>query len=171
MMADLLPGRLDAAVMSLVLARPYLLDKRLKGLAVDAAERWSVIPDVPTLGELGLRDAAVAGWYGVAATPGTPRAIRTSNGGSRRTASRLSPALRKRWGGSWSRKWRISLSSCTRSAWSSNRSRDLRDWLALSLRTGGARRKLGAALSILAVLEYPLDLARGENEISSLLPI
>jgi tripartite-type tricarboxylate transporter receptor subunit TctC len=75
MMADLLPGRLDAAVMSLVLARPYLLDKRLKGLAIDAAERWSVIPDVPTLGELGLRDAAVAGWYGVAATHGTPRAI------------------------------------------------------------------------------------------------
>ena len=75
MMADLLPGRLDAAVMSLVLARPYMLDKRLKGLAIDAAGRWSVIPDVPTLGELGLRDAAVAGWYGVAATPGTPRAI------------------------------------------------------------------------------------------------
>ena len=75
MMADLLPGRLDAAVMSLVLARPYLLDKRLKGLAIDAAERWSVMADVPTLGELGLRDAAVAGWYGVAATHGTPRAI------------------------------------------------------------------------------------------------
>jgi tripartite-type tricarboxylate transporter receptor subunit TctC len=75
MMADLLPGRLDAAVMSTVLARPYLLDKRLKGLAIDASERWSVIADVPTLGELGLRDAAVAGWYGVAATPGTPPAV------------------------------------------------------------------------------------------------
>src|SRR5204862_6283452 len=48
MRADLLPGRLDAAVMRLVLARPYLLDKRLKGLAIDAAERGPHIPDVPT---------------------------------------------------------------------------------------------------------------------------
>ena len=53
MMADLLPGRLDAAVMSPVLARPYLLDKRLKGLAINSAERWSVIPDVPTLARAG----------------------------------------------------------------------------------------------------------------------
>jgi tripartite-type tricarboxylate transporter receptor subunit TctC len=75
MLADLLPGRLDGAVMSTVLAKPHLLDKRLKGLVVDATERWSVIADVPTLGELGLRDAAVAGWYGVAATPGTPPAV------------------------------------------------------------------------------------------------
>ena len=75
MMADLLPGRLDAAVMSSVLARPYLIDKQLKGLAIDAAERWAVIADVPTLRELGLGDAAVAGWFGVAATPGTPRAV------------------------------------------------------------------------------------------------
>jgi len=95
MLADLLPGRLDGAVMSTVLAKPYLLDKRLKGLVVDANERWSVIADVPTLGELGLRAAAVAGWYGVAASPGTPPAVVQKLHDAFTTAAR-DPDLRRR---------------------------------------------------------------------------
>jgi tripartite-type tricarboxylate transporter receptor subunit TctC len=75
LVTDLLPGRLDAAVISLVHAKPYLLDKKLKALAIDSTERWSVIADVPTLRELGLGHAAVAGWYGVAASPGTPQGV------------------------------------------------------------------------------------------------
>ena len=43
-------------------------------MAVTSAERWSVLPDVPTLGE------AVPGyeawnWYGLDAPPGTPEPI------------------------------------------------------------------------------------------------
>jgi tripartite-type tricarboxylate transporter receptor subunit TctC len=75
MMSDLLPGRLDVAVLSTPLARAFLVDKKLKALAADAPERWSVIPDVPTLRELGLEQATVAGWFGVAAPPDTPRPI------------------------------------------------------------------------------------------------
>ena len=75
MMADLLPGRLDVAVLSTPLAKAFLLDKKIKAIALDARERWSVIPEVPTLRELGLGDATVASWFGVAVAPGTPRAI------------------------------------------------------------------------------------------------
>jgi tripartite-type tricarboxylate transporter receptor subunit TctC len=75
MMADLLPGRLDAAVLSTPLAKPYLQDNRLRAVALDAPARWSPIPDVPTLAELGLGEATVAGWFGVATTPGTPQDI------------------------------------------------------------------------------------------------
>ena len=75
MMADLLTGRLDVAMLSTPLAKPHLLGKQLKALAIDGPGRWSLIPDVPTLQELGVGDASVAGWFGVAAAPGTPPAI------------------------------------------------------------------------------------------------
>ena len=38
---------------------------------MDAPKRWAIIPSVPTLTELGLGEATVAGWFGVATTPGT----------------------------------------------------------------------------------------------------
>jgi tripartite-type tricarboxylate transporter receptor subunit TctC len=75
MMADLLTGRLDAAIISTPLGKPYLLDKKLKPLALDAAARWSVIPHTPTLTELGFGDASVARWFGVSSAPGTARPI------------------------------------------------------------------------------------------------
>jgi tripartite-type tricarboxylate transporter receptor subunit TctC len=75
MVTDLLGGRLDVATLSTPLGKPYFADKRLKPVAIDAPGRWSLIPDVPTLEELGLRNAGVAGWFGVAAAPGTPPAV------------------------------------------------------------------------------------------------
>ena len=75
MMQDLVPARLDAAVLSTSLAKAFLIEKQIRAIALDAPERWSIIPDVPTLRELGLGDATVAGWFGVAAPPGTPPAI------------------------------------------------------------------------------------------------
>ncbi len=75
MMADLISGRLDAAILSTPLARSFLVDKKLKALAIDARARWSIIPDVPTLAELGHGDATVASWFGVSAAPGTPEPI------------------------------------------------------------------------------------------------
>ena len=75
MMADLISGRLDAAMLSTPLAKSYLVDKRLKALAIDARTRWSIIPEAPTLAELGHGDATVASWFGVSAPPGTPEPI------------------------------------------------------------------------------------------------
>ena len=47
-------------------------DGRLKVLAVMGNERMQSWPDVPTVSELGYRDAAVDPWNGVLAPSGTP---------------------------------------------------------------------------------------------------
>lgn len=75
LMTDLLGARLDVADISTPLAKSYLLAKKIKAVALDAPSRWSLIRGVPTLKELGVGNASVAGWFGVAAAPGTPSAI------------------------------------------------------------------------------------------------
>jgi tripartite-type tricarboxylate transporter receptor subunit TctC len=75
MMADVLTGRVDFAVSTLSTARPFLADKKLRALALDIAQRWPPLPDVPTLAELGYGKEKVASWFGVAAPAGTPPAI------------------------------------------------------------------------------------------------
>jgi tripartite-type tricarboxylate transporter receptor subunit TctC len=75
MMADLVASRLDVAWPSAPAAKGFLLDKKLRAIAVDGAQRWSAIPDVPTLKEAGFGDASVANWFAVAAAPGTPAPV------------------------------------------------------------------------------------------------
>jgi tripartite-type tricarboxylate transporter receptor subunit TctC len=75
MLADVLTGRLDFAVVTLSTSRGFLADKKLRALALDSAERWPGLPDVPVLEELGYGKEKVANWFGVAAPAGTPPAI------------------------------------------------------------------------------------------------
>jgi tripartite-type tricarboxylate transporter receptor subunit TctC len=75
MMADVLAGRVDFAVVTLSTSRPFLVDKKLRALALDADARWSGLPDVPLLAELGYGKEKVASWFGVAAPAGTPPAV------------------------------------------------------------------------------------------------
>jgi tripartite-type tricarboxylate transporter receptor subunit TctC len=75
MMTDLVAGRLDAAWPSATLARSFLEAGTIRAVAVDGAQRWKLIPDVPTLREAGYGDVSVANWFGVAAAPGTPPVI------------------------------------------------------------------------------------------------
>jgi tripartite-type tricarboxylate transporter receptor subunit TctC len=75
MMGDVLTGRVDFAVATLSTSRPFLADKKLRALALDADTRWAGLPDVPVLSELGYGNEKVANWFGVAAPAGTPPAI------------------------------------------------------------------------------------------------
>jgi tripartite-type tricarboxylate transporter receptor subunit TctC len=75
MMGDVLTGRLDFAVATLSTSRPFLVDRKLRALALDADTRWAGLPDVPVLSELGYGKEKVANWFGVAAPAGTPPAI------------------------------------------------------------------------------------------------
>jgi tripartite-type tricarboxylate transporter receptor subunit TctC len=75
MMTDLITGRVDFALASYTVARSNFAAGKLRGLAVDAARRFSALPDVPTLTELGFGNEKVASWFGVAAPAGTPPAI------------------------------------------------------------------------------------------------
>ena len=47
----------------------------LRALAVSPAQRWSQMPDVPTMQEAGVPDFDVSSWYGLAAPAATPRPI------------------------------------------------------------------------------------------------
>lgn len=95
MMQDLVPGRVEAAVLSTSLAKSFLIEKKIRAIAIDAPARWLVIPDIPTLRELGLGDATVAGWFGVAAPPETPPAI-VAKLHNAFTAAAQDPAVKRR---------------------------------------------------------------------------
>jgi tripartite-type tricarboxylate transporter receptor subunit TctC len=75
MMADVLTGRVDFAVVTLSTSRAFLADKKLRALALDADARWSGLPEVPVLAELGYGNEKVANWFGVAAPAATPPAV------------------------------------------------------------------------------------------------
>lgn len=95
MLNDLLPGRLDAAVLSSLTAKPFLLDKKIKAIVSDATEKWPVAPEIPLMRDVGLRDATLPGWFGLAAPPGTPAEI-VGKLNEAFVAASKDPELRKR---------------------------------------------------------------------------
>lgn len=56
-------------------ALPYLRTGRLRALAVTGVKRVAVLPEVPTLQELGIKDYQAVGWLGLMAPSGTPAQI------------------------------------------------------------------------------------------------
>jgi tripartite-type tricarboxylate transporter receptor subunit TctC len=74
MIDALVSGQLDFAFVSYAVAKPHVLAGRLKLLAVDAAERWPDLPEIPTLREAGVEQEKVASWFALAAPAGTPEA-------------------------------------------------------------------------------------------------
>ena len=73
--ADLVAGHVQAMVIALQTAAPYVQSGKLRMLAVMSAERSPAFPDVPTMKELGMGELVVETWYGVFAPAGTPEAI------------------------------------------------------------------------------------------------
>ena len=53
----------------------HIKSGRIRPLAVTAAKRSGVFPDLPTLQEAGLKDYVVETWVAMFAPPGTPKAI------------------------------------------------------------------------------------------------
>src|SRR5437762_13685702 len=74
-LADLVGGHVQAMIVSLQTAAPYVQSGKLRMLAVMSAERSQAFSDVPTLKELGLAELEVETWYGVFAPAGTPQAV------------------------------------------------------------------------------------------------
>jgi tripartite-type tricarboxylate transporter receptor subunit TctC len=95
MMADLITGRVDFALSSYTVARSQLAEKTLRALAIDAERRWSAIPDVPTLTELGFGNEKVASWFGVAAPAGTPPEVVNRLHGEFLKAARAPDVIRR----------------------------------------------------------------------------
>jgi tripartite-type tricarboxylate transporter receptor subunit TctC len=70
---DLLGGHIDMMFASPVSLSPPIHAGRLRGLAQMGARRSHLLAELPTLGELGIRDAEIGGWYGLYAPAKTPR--------------------------------------------------------------------------------------------------
>jgi tripartite-type tricarboxylate transporter receptor subunit TctC len=75
MMQDLIAGNVDLAFDGMGTSAPQIKSARLRPLAVSTPTRSALIPDVPTLTELGLQDFEVTTWYAMWVPHGTPRDI------------------------------------------------------------------------------------------------
>jgi tripartite-type tricarboxylate transporter receptor subunit TctC len=75
-MVDVMGGNIPVMFSSVTQALPHVRSGRLKYLAIGAAKRSPVVPDVPTVAESGYPGYEVSVWWGIAAPAGTPMAVR-----------------------------------------------------------------------------------------------
>jgi tripartite-type tricarboxylate transporter receptor subunit TctC len=72
---DLMGGQVPMMFDNLTTALPLIQGGKLKALAVTSAKRSPSLPNVPTMGEAGVKDFDTSAWYGLMAPPGLPEAI------------------------------------------------------------------------------------------------
>lgn len=72
---DLVGGQVQIAMLNVSPTLPLIEAGRVKPLAYGGAKRSPLLPDVPTLNELGYGGTEVSTWYTLAAPKGTPREI------------------------------------------------------------------------------------------------
>jgi tripartite-type tricarboxylate transporter receptor subunit TctC len=71
-MTDLLGNQVDSSFMNINTAMPQIRAGKLRALSITSAQRSPLLPDVPTLDELGIKDANVYSWQAVAGPKGMP---------------------------------------------------------------------------------------------------
>lgn len=71
-MSDLLGGQVDASFQNINSVVPHVKTGKLRALAVTSAKRSTLLPEVPTLGEAGVKGVDVYSWQAVAAPRGLP---------------------------------------------------------------------------------------------------
>jgi tripartite-type tricarboxylate transporter receptor subunit TctC len=76
-MTDLLGGQVDATFMNINTGLANINAGKLKALAVTSSKRSPLLPNVPTLEELGIKNLTVYSWQAVAAPKGLPADIKT----------------------------------------------------------------------------------------------
>ena len=74
-MTDLIGGQVDLHFASYPAAAAFIKSGKLLPLAVTTAQRTALLPEVPTLAELGYRDFDYRVFYGVVAPAGTAAAV------------------------------------------------------------------------------------------------
>ncbi|MDR7271709.1 tripartite-type tricarboxylate transporter receptor subunit TctC [Pelomonas saccharophila] len=75
-MTDLLGNQVDSSFMNINTALPQIKAGKLRALSITSAQRSPVLPDVPTMDELGIKGLQVYSWQGVAAPKGLPADIK-----------------------------------------------------------------------------------------------
>lgn len=72
---DLIGGQVDITFDTVVSMLPHIRSGKLRPLAVSTLKRSPLLPDVPTLHELGVSQFEVGAWLGLLAPAGTPKYI------------------------------------------------------------------------------------------------
>ena len=72
---DLVGGQVETMMDQLTASMAHIKEGRLRALAVTTRKRSALLPDVPTLSELGLGDYDVSTFTGLFAPAGTPRPV------------------------------------------------------------------------------------------------
>ncbi len=75
-MTDLLGNQVDSSFMNINTALPQIKAGKLRALGITSAKRSPVLPEVPTMDELGIKGLQVYSWQGVAAPKGLPADIK-----------------------------------------------------------------------------------------------
>jgi tripartite-type tricarboxylate transporter receptor subunit TctC len=94
---DLLGGQVDLMFDAVTTMADHAKAGKVKALATTGAQRSSVLPDVPTMGEAGVPGYEATIWLGLLAPKGTPPAIvqRLNEGVTKVTSQ---PDIRQLWG-------------------------------------------------------------------------
>jgi tripartite-type tricarboxylate transporter receptor subunit TctC len=75
-MSDLLGSQVDASFININTAWPNLKAGKLRALAITSDKRSPLLPDVPTLAELGIKGVTVYSWQAFATPKGLPADIK-----------------------------------------------------------------------------------------------
>ena len=73
--SDLIGGQITMSFDTITPVLPHIKAGKLRALAVTTAKRSSVLPEVPTLEEAGLKGFDIGTWFGVLAPAATPKDI------------------------------------------------------------------------------------------------
>lgn len=78
--AALLAGEIDMMIDNIPPQVPLIKSGKVRALAVTSRQRVAVLPDVPTMEEVGLKGYEVVSWFGLAARAGTaPQSVARLN--------------------------------------------------------------------------------------------
>jgi len=75
MVTSIMQGESQFGIAALASAMPFLRDNRVRAVAVMGTTRFPTIPEVPTLGELGVPGFETGGWFMLWGPAGIPRPV------------------------------------------------------------------------------------------------
>jgi len=94
-MADVLAGRLSAYFTNPITGLAHIQSGKIRALATTGGQRMKVLPDVPTIKEIGYKDFEVVEWNGFFVPAGTPADVINKLSESVRLATQQ-PEVQKR---------------------------------------------------------------------------
>nr|WP_264181351.1 tripartite tricarboxylate transporter substrate-binding protein [Acidovorax radicis] len=75
LVTDLLAGQIDVGFGTLPSVAPFIASGKLRALGVTSGTRSPLLPDVPTLAEVGVAGYQADVWYGIFVAAGTPTTV------------------------------------------------------------------------------------------------